>query len=330
MPSSCGRSGNTGLGQWIWYRSITLTPRRCADWRPCSATRDAVGIAGVNLVAMNASSRRPWSARPRIASDAPRAYASAVSNRLMPRSSAVCDDLARGRLAVRLAVAPVGRAELPASHPDRAHMHARVGRACFHVLHENRSFKLVLEDLHGRVARQRVDDFELLGPLARATDRRRRSAPAARASVSGAASGTSSTTAHTRSPRSASGRPITATAATLGCSYTTLSTSTAPMFSPLRMMTSFVRPVTDDVPVGADDAEVAGVEEAVGVERDRGLVGIEVPAEQHRAAHADCAPSTPARRGRAVLAARCAPRTRARARRRCTRAARRCRTGCPS
>ena len=48
-PPSARRSGTTGFGQWIWYRSIMSTPSRSALLRPCFSTCEAVGVTGNTL-----------------------------------------------------------------------------------------------------------------------------------------------------------------------------------------------------------------------------------------------------------------------------------------
>ena len=85
-----------GSGRCTWYRSIQSVSkrRRLASTARMIQRRDPPRWLGSslmalkNLVARMTSSRRPLSARPRISSDSPNAYTSAVSTKLTPASSA--------------------------------------------------------------------------------------------------------------------------------------------------------------------------------------------------------------------------------------------------
>ena len=61
-----------GLGQCTWYRSRHCTPSRPADSTARHSATGPTGNTGNNLVAMNASSRRPATAEPTMRSEAPK------------------------------------------------------------------------------------------------------------------------------------------------------------------------------------------------------------------------------------------------------------------
>jgi hypothetical protein len=86
----------SGLGRWIWYRSIQSVCRRRSEAshsrmiqrRELPLMLGSLPIEPWTLVATTTSSRRPARAVPTISSDSPAEYTSAVSMKLMPASRA--------------------------------------------------------------------------------------------------------------------------------------------------------------------------------------------------------------------------------------------------
>ena len=90
------------------------------------------------------------------------------------------------------------------------------------------------------------------------------------------------TTAHARSPVRGSGRPITATSAMPGCWWRISSTSPAEMFSGVADDDVLQAPGDRHVAGVGDDAEIAGAEEALLVERVGVELGVGVAQEEVR------------------------------------------------